>query len=405
MSYTYANRKRGENAAPKKESAASKPSMDALRAGLAKPTQEQMGRRVDLPDAMRAKMENAFGADLSAVKLYESEAVADAGANAVAQGSNIAFAPGMLDFTSYGGQALLGHEISHVVSQQRGEVAGSGFLNDHALEARADREGAMAAAGQQIAMPTAALSTVSAAPAAGPMQAKKPPKVSGTEKLDRLQEEAFMGEGSLEQKNKAYMRSMKAMIREMDPKALKEDVALQNRVLADTSRLTNYYMMDKQRQNSQTTFGEYSTAGFRSGVGDDATGAFTAMLTGLMGGSSAINKTLVSGGDNALGKYQNLLTGNERATELLTKFGDNSFKGINLNADQQSNALMNTLYNHASSSYLSEENEDKRDRMKTNAMAAMSSVALNPRTGGYGTKATEKGKGFLGLYKRRFGKS
>ncbi len=146
--------------------------MEALRPGAVPPT-GQMGRRVDLPDAMRAKMENAFGADLSAVKLYESRAVADAGARAVTQGGNIAFAPGMLDFTSYGGQALLGHEISHVVSQARGEVTGGGFLNDHALEARADREGAMAAAGQRIAAPTAALSSASSAPAAGPMQANK----------------------------------------------------------------------------------------------------------------------------------------------------------------------------------------------------------------------------------------
>ena len=148
--------------------------MAALRAGAVMPTPNQMGRRVDLPDAMRSKMENAFGADLSAVRLYESQTVADAGAKAVTQGSNIAFAPGMLDFSSYGGQALLGHELSHVVSQQRGEVAGGGFLNDHALEARADREGAMAAAGQTVSMPAAALSTATAAPAAAPMQAKKP---------------------------------------------------------------------------------------------------------------------------------------------------------------------------------------------------------------------------------------
>ncbi len=171
MSYTYANRKRTESAAPAKDTAA-QPSMDALRSGAAQPTAEQMGHRVDLPDAMRSKMEDAFGADLSAVKLYESQSVADAGAKAMTQGANIAFAPGMLDFTSFGGQSLLGHEISHVVSQARGEVTGGGFLNDHALEARADREGAMAAAGQTVAMPTAALSTVTAASAAGPMQAK-----------------------------------------------------------------------------------------------------------------------------------------------------------------------------------------------------------------------------------------
>ena len=173
MSYTYAGRKRNNSPPPFKGSTSSQPSLSALRSVAEKPTDEQMGHRVDLPDAMRSKMENAFGADLSAVKLYESRAVADAGAQAVAQGSNIAFAPGMLDFSSFGGQALLGHEISHVVSQARGEVSGGGFLNDHALEARADREGAQAAAGQTVRMPSAPMSSVSAAPAAGPMQAKK----------------------------------------------------------------------------------------------------------------------------------------------------------------------------------------------------------------------------------------
>ena len=184
MSYEYAQRRRDNQKGAPKADLSAQPSLDTLRAGAAKPTQEQMGHRVDLPDAMREKMENAFGADLSAVKLYESEAVADAGANAITQGSNIAFAPGMLDFTSYGGQALLGHELSHVVSQQRGEVTGGGFLNDRALEARADREGAMAAAGQQVAAPTAAMSGVSAAPAGGPMQAKK--KSRSEQKLDKM---------------------------------------------------------------------------------------------------------------------------------------------------------------------------------------------------------------------------
>ena len=176
MDYTYANRKRAATGTKDPKTTPDQPSLDALRAGSAAPTPEQMGRRVDLPDAMREKMEHAFGADLSSVKLYESRTVADAGAGAVTQGSNIAFAPGMLDFTSFGGQALLGHEISHVVSQSRGEARGSGLLTDHALEAKADREGALAAAGQTVAPPTSSLSSVGTAPATAPMQAglKKP---------------------------------------------------------------------------------------------------------------------------------------------------------------------------------------------------------------------------------------
>ena len=37
------------------------------------------------------------------------------------------------------GQALLGHELSHVVSQARGEVRGSGLLENNSLESRGIR--------------------------------------------------------------------------------------------------------------------------------------------------------------------------------------------------------------------------------------------------------------------------
>ena len=175
MSYTYAAKRHSSVVHQNPQTAPAAPSLDALRAGIVQPTEEQLGRPVDLPGAIQAKMEAAFGADLSAVRLYESQAVADAGAEAVAQGSRIAFAPGKLDFASSSGQALLGHELSHVVSQARGEVTGSGFLRDAALEARADREGALAAAGESVysGPVTTALSDASAAPAAGPMQASK----------------------------------------------------------------------------------------------------------------------------------------------------------------------------------------------------------------------------------------
>ena len=138
---------------------------------------EGLGHRVDMPVVMREKMEGSFGMDLSAVKLYENKAVGKAGAEAVAQGSNIAFAPGKLDFSSTRGQALLGHEISHIASQAKGEVKGSGLVNDSALEARADREGLMAARGESVTSghggASAPLSNASAASAAGPMQAKR----------------------------------------------------------------------------------------------------------------------------------------------------------------------------------------------------------------------------------------
>ena len=177
MSYSYDQRKRPQgpqNAAPEPDSAPV-PNYQALMSGAARPTAAQKGRSFDLDAAMKAKMENAFG-DLSGVKFYESRAVGQAGAEAIAQGNEIAFAPGMANFSTRSGQERLGHELSHVMSQRSGQVRGSGFLNNAALEARADREGAMAAAGQQVyAGPvTRALSDAgSSAFAAGAMQAKK----------------------------------------------------------------------------------------------------------------------------------------------------------------------------------------------------------------------------------------
>ena len=150
---------------------------------------ENLGHQVDMPTVMREKMEDSFGMDLTAVKLYENKEVGKAGAEAVAQGSNIAFAPGKLDFSSTHGQALLGHEISHVASQAKGEVKGSGLVNDSALEARADREGFKAARGESITSghggASAALSSSSAASAAGPMQAKSGRKKKKDNNIDK----------------------------------------------------------------------------------------------------------------------------------------------------------------------------------------------------------------------------
>ena len=121
---------------------------DPLAGGM--PSLTEGASRKDLPEAMRAKMENAFGADFSNLNIYESEKVAEGGAKAVTQGNTIAFAPGDFNLYSPTGEALLGHELSHVVSQARGESRGNGLLDNAYLEAKADREGVMAAAGQQV---------------------------------------------------------------------------------------------------------------------------------------------------------------------------------------------------------------------------------------------------------------
>src|SRR5258706_196915 len=57
---------------------------------------------------------------------------------------------------SEAGQALIGHELAHVVQQRGGRVSASGqgkgapIVDDHALEREADEQGAKAARGERV---------------------------------------------------------------------------------------------------------------------------------------------------------------------------------------------------------------------------------------------------------------
>ncbi|MGO4378044.1 eCIS core domain-containing protein [Pseudoduganella sp. RAF53_2] len=104
-----------------------------------------------MPDAVRQKMEAFFKADFSGVRIYQGNQAQSIGAHAFTMGTDIYFAPGQYDPHSARGQQLLGHELAHVLQQKQGRVrapqgAGTVIVNDHALEAEADRMGARAAA-------------------------------------------------------------------------------------------------------------------------------------------------------------------------------------------------------------------------------------------------------------------
>lgn len=110
------------------------------------------GRGQPLPDSVRGKMERFFGADFSAVRVHVGPEAPAIGALAFTVGDTIVFAPGQYDPTSPRGQQVLGHELAHVVQQRAGRVrnpfgAGLAVVQDHALEAEADRLGMRAAFG------------------------------------------------------------------------------------------------------------------------------------------------------------------------------------------------------------------------------------------------------------------
>jgi len=103
-----------------------------------------------LPRDVRAKMESALGGDFSDVRVHIGHEATSLGAIAYTWGTNIHFAPGQYNPHTIQGQKLLGHELWHVLQQKAGRVknpfgGGVAVVQDHALEAEADRMGIKAA--------------------------------------------------------------------------------------------------------------------------------------------------------------------------------------------------------------------------------------------------------------------
>jgi Domain of unknown function (DUF4157) len=111
-----------------------------------------------LPDAVRGKMEAAFGVNFADVRVHVGPQAERIGAIAFTMGANIYFAPGRYQPDTPQGQQLLGHELAHVVQQRTGRVCnplghGVTVVHDRALETQADRFGRRAAAHRPSAQP------------------------------------------------------------------------------------------------------------------------------------------------------------------------------------------------------------------------------------------------------------
>jgi hypothetical protein len=135
--------------------------MDDDRRSVAGPIQAAQSQRIpegparlpaptggaEMPGEVRAKMEAAFGVDFSPVRIHEGPHAPAIGALAYTQGTNIHFAPGQYQPGSGRGQALLGHELTHVVQQSQGRVRataqakGVDINDDASLEQEADEMG------------------------------------------------------------------------------------------------------------------------------------------------------------------------------------------------------------------------------------------------------------------------
>jgi ribosomal protein S18 acetylase RimI-like enzyme len=135
----------GQPAAVQRHNTGGAFAVDAGPLGLAS------GGGKSLPEAVRGKMEAALRADFSNVRVHVGPQAERIGAIAFTTGNDIYFAPGRYQPDTIQGQQLLGHELAHVVQQRAGRVrnrlsSGLAVVQDHALEAEADRLGRRAAA-------------------------------------------------------------------------------------------------------------------------------------------------------------------------------------------------------------------------------------------------------------------
>ena len=189
--------------------------MQDVFSGKAHATSQMMGHSQNLAPSIAAKMSQAFGMNLSGMQVYRSDAMVGSGMEGMASGNKVVLSSDV-DLNTTAGQAVLGHEISHIRAQSQGIGMGnSGLYENAALEHQADTEGLLAAQGKSIysdgGMDTGigmqyglgmqgvenitSLSGGMSASAGAPMQAKKKPAAGkqstakGTEKKNDLGEE------------------------------------------------------------------------------------------------------------------------------------------------------------------------------------------------------------------------
>lgn len=111
------------------------------------------GRPLD--PSVRARMEEALGADFADVRVHVGPQASRLGAQAYTVGADIVFAPGEYEPHTWSGRRLLAHELVHVLQQRQGRVRvpprGGPVVQDPLLEGEAERLGGAAADGVRTA--------------------------------------------------------------------------------------------------------------------------------------------------------------------------------------------------------------------------------------------------------------
>lgn len=119
---------------------------------------QQLGQGSPLPGGVRSRMESAFGSSFSGVRLHTDATGAQLSeslnARAFTVGEHVAFGSGEFQPGTIAGDALIAHELAHVVQQGGAtEVAGKSPNGDAELESDADRSATGAVTSLWAGMP------------------------------------------------------------------------------------------------------------------------------------------------------------------------------------------------------------------------------------------------------------
>lgn len=146
--------------------------------------QAEKGLGKSLEPETRSEMEAAFKQDFGDVRIHTDANAAklskELGAKAFTTGKDIFFCKEAYQPNSEAGKGLLGHELSHVVQQERGTIDTQHRLSDSrsSLETAADVAGRAVASGQSVSLSSAANVSPVQLQKAGPEDKEEPPKTT-----------------------------------------------------------------------------------------------------------------------------------------------------------------------------------------------------------------------------------
>ena len=123
-------------------------------AGDPQTVRAELGSGQPLEGGIRQRMQSAFGADFSGVRVHSDFAAQEASdrldARAFTIGSDIAFGPGEYQPGTPVGDALIAHELAHVVQQQSSDVPGAPMTKSDAQSSALEEEADISAVGAVV---------------------------------------------------------------------------------------------------------------------------------------------------------------------------------------------------------------------------------------------------------------